>query len=254
MSLSERSKFVHPKESQLRNQARRQAITALCRWTCEHLQHIDLARRALHLFDANLIQDYSDDFDGEETFLVSDPSSPDGALLCTRTACQCDPENKAETCAHSLAACLFVGYRSHYANLSFEARREERRQSGDLLPLIKGTTNHIPCPSCETTISLEVSAHTEALAWMLECDECWTEFEVEIQHTQEPTPQDQLPPVNPIPGVSRWRWQAGKLPPRPRKIRDDQAQLGERLADFHVKNWRAAELLELGRPQSLELH
>jgi hypothetical protein len=294
MRISERSTFVQPKENQLRNQARRAACTSLCRWVCQNPSFVTEASLALELFEANAIQDYSDDFDGEETFLVS---GPDGAFLAGRSFCQCDPTNERQQCRHSLAVALYLGYQSHYTRLSFEARQEERRQSGELLSLIKGEMNHVACPTCEDTISIEVSVHTEALSWMLECENCGCEFECELvaasqgdhptssplegetaktaslENTPTPhisdlagelypadeieaqeTPENELPPRNPISGVRRWRWKAGRLQPKPRKIRDDQAQLGAVTDEHHVRNWRAAELSELGPPVSLELH
>jgi hypothetical protein len=39
--------------------------------------------------------------------------------------------------------------------------------------------------------------------------------------------QHQLPPTQPIPGATRWRWQAGKI--QPRSIRADQRAMGEHL-------------------------
>ena len=101
----------------LRRKADRLTRDALARWVCADLDRATTANEALALYELSRIADYSDDL-GHETFTVRDASAPDGAFLCGREWCCCDPRREeAPTCRHSLAVGLLLGYRSHYARL-----------------------------------------------------------------------------------------------------------------------------------------
>ena len=123
------SSRISPDQS-LRKQARRLVGEALSRWVCDHIDSASDASHALACLDGSGISDYSDDL-GDETFLVHDASAPDGAYVCGRSWCACDPaRERASLCAHSLAACLLIGYRSHYARLHAAEKTKPLRVVG----------------------------------------------------------------------------------------------------------------------------
>lgn len=273
-----------PRTLQSRALAQRLAKEALARWVCDgHLNLAKAANQALVLFETNSIRDYGDDFPDGDTFLVTDKEAPDGYFLCAREWCACDPGNELPICQHSLTACLFLGYRSHQARIYQETGAAEQVATSSPTtpteephpPLKKGCVNDLTCPNCVAITSLEVSANTEALSYMIECPSCGDEFEVELYNqapseppsnplpvppTEEPasptgkgtfpvyTPApkedlNQCPPANPFKGVTLWRWQGGRLP-KPRKIRDDQNELGEHCAAAHDFNHCLAQLAD----------
>lgn len=90
---------------------------ALCRWACSHPESAWDANRAVTAYQEGRVQDYEDDL-GAETFLVADRCAPDGHYVAGRDWCACDPMKEYSICYHSLAVCLVLGYRSHYARLS----------------------------------------------------------------------------------------------------------------------------------------
>lgn len=102
-------------------QAKNLTLRALDRWLCSHPTAATIAAEAVRSWERSQIRDCCDDL-GEETFMVVDAAAPDGYYLCGRGWCVCDPCREGETiCAHSLAVCLLLGYRSHFARLSAAA-------------------------------------------------------------------------------------------------------------------------------------
>jgi hypothetical protein len=112
--LSSQHRSVHSEA--ISQEADRLTREALCRWGCAHPESAWDANRAVTAYQEGRVQDYEDDL-GAETFLVSDRCAPDGAFVAARDWCACDPTKEYSICYHSLAVCLVLGYRSHYARL-----------------------------------------------------------------------------------------------------------------------------------------
>lgn len=115
MSLRPRRPLLQAPDS-LHTLADQRTRLALSRWVCQHPESAHEASRALALYGASAIRDYTDEH--EDTFTVADPSAPDGYFLCSRGRCSC-AENCTTSleCCHRLAVRLVLNYRAQYVRL-----------------------------------------------------------------------------------------------------------------------------------------
>lgn len=214
MILSKPVGEVHPKDSGVLIQpsrekllvvARRRAKDAAVRWGAAHLEFASAVMQALATFEAGALSSYEDEL-GDESFLVNDPTQPDGNALAGRHWCTCDPtREEAATCWHSLCVRLQLCFDLHYAQL---CRKAGYACTSSGVP--RGTPVPqevlLPEPTIDRSESQEVPSKEPPAA--------------------PPTPQH--PPKNPFPGVTRWRWTGGRFP-KPKTIRRDQDELGRHL-------------------------
>ncbi len=103
-----------------------------------------------------------------------------------------------------------------------------RSESGEIFARSSrhlGLSYRVEANRCECPARKGVCWHRVARRMLIRYEEILADF----SDGTLPSQPEQTPPIKPLPGVTRWRWKAGKLPPKAKTIKQDQSELGRHL-------------------------